>query len=264
MAPPLVEVFSDPTYSVHTRDEALLYLALEGGETAKSIILAAHATPPEDEDDYLFTRGLLGLMLLDDVDLLKHQIANSLEHFDIEALAACLVGSSDPKGKEIAERLTTHPTAKVRQAVAGARASVGTTSDNEVQNVLETIRTTTRRLYSIGSYFSRLQIRRSVHVVLYRAKSKTGLDFYSYIRCDQRQFEKMAADYRNKLACEDASEYGEVVYTRLGNEPDAEAERFLADYLKGMNDRFGKSAALAGTMANEPRSQKNDTVSDDA
>lgn len=71
-------------------------------------------------------------------------------------------------------------------------------------------------------------------IVLYRAVSGDGREFYAYIRCNEKQSRKMKADFLNKTACTDVSEYGEVIYTRLGKNPNEAAKEFLAEYLKNM------------------------------
>lgn len=72
-------------------------------------------------------------------------------------------------------------------------------------------------------------------VVLYRAVSRDGEDFYAYIRCDEKQYHKMKSDFMTRTPCKDVADYGEILYTGFGKEPDAEAEKFLADYLKDNN-----------------------------
>lgn len=72
-------------------------------------------------------------------------------------------------------------------------------------------------------------------VVLYRAVSKDGEDFYAYIRCNEKQYHKMKSDFMTRAACKDVADYGEVVYTGFGKEPDEAAEKFLAEYLKDNN-----------------------------
>ena len=70
--------------------------------------------------------------------------------------------------------------------------------------------------------------------MLYRATSRDGQDFYAYIRCNEKQAHKMKHDFMTRTPCSDASEYGEVLYTGIGKEPDDEAKNFLAEYLKNM------------------------------
>ena len=66
MAVPLGFIFSQDRYVNDERDEALLYLGLVGTSDATSILVkAADTPPPTNENDYLYARGLFGLLLLD-------------------------------------------------------------------------------------------------------------------------------------------------------------------------------------------------------
>lgn len=69
------------------------------------------------------------------------------------------------------------------------------------------------------------------NVVLYRAATSDGQDFYAYIRCDEKQYHKIKHDFMTKTPCKETSDYGEVIYTRFGKEPDEEAKQFLSEYL---------------------------------
>ena|GEM_PF-3485555 len=69
-------------------------------------------------------------------------------------------------------------------------------------------------------------------IVLYRAVCGDGREFYAYIRCNEKQVRKMKADFLSKTACSDVVEYGEVIYTGLGNNPDEVGKEFLAEYIK--------------------------------
>ncbi len=86
----------------------------------------------------------------------------------------------------------------------------------------------------MGTFASVIRQKSSNNVVLYRAVSKDGENFYAYIRCDEKQYHKMKHDFMTKSICQDVKDYGEVLYVALGTEPDEEAEKFLADYLKNM------------------------------
>lgn len=86
----------------------------------------------------------------------------------------------------------------------------------------------------MGSFAATIRKQASNNVVLYRAVSAGGEDFYAYIRCNEKQFHKMRQDFITRTSCKDVQDYGEVIYTAMGKEPDAEAEAFLAEYLKNM------------------------------
>lgn len=87
----------------------------------------------------------------------------------------------------------------------------------------------------MGTFASVIQKKASNNVVLYRAVSRDGRDFYAYIRCDEKQYHKMKHDFMTQNVCTDVKDYGEVLYTAYGKEPDAQAEKFLADYLRDMH-----------------------------
>lgn len=71
-------------------------------------------------------------------------------------------------------------------------------------------------------------------ILLYRAVSKDGQDFYAYIRCNEKQYHKVKQDFIDKKSCVDAAEYGEVIYVEFGKEPDEKAKKILSDYIKIM------------------------------
>lgn len=65
-------------------------------------------------------------------------------------------------------------------------------------------------------------------IVLYRARSRDGREFYAYIRCSERQYHAMKRDFKTDTPCGDAAAYGEVLYLASGTEPDEAARAFLA------------------------------------
>ena len=71
-------------------------------------------------------------------------------------------------------------------------------------------------------------------VILYRATTKDGQDFYAYIRCNEKQARKMKQDFLEKTPCRDVADYGEVIYKTFGKNPDEKAKNFLSEYLKNM------------------------------
>lgn len=80
--------------------------------------------------------------------------------------------------------------------------------------------------------FAALLSEKGSKIVLYKALAADGRDFYAYIRCNEKQFFKMKRDYETGAPCENARDYGEIMYLRYGREPDAEAEAFLKEYLE--------------------------------
>ena len=98
--------FEDTSQPEDLRDEALVYLALLGNDFARDKIETAADTDPIDkENEYLYLRGVFGLLLLDDVELLAKQIEKALPHADLSAYAFGLAGSRNPRGMEILIRL---------------------------------------------------------------------------------------------------------------------------------------------------------------
>jgi hypothetical protein len=107
-------------YTTERRSEAILYLAMTGTPEAADELMDFADTPDEEEDDILYSRGLFGLLYLDDVDILAAQIRKRLPHSDLKAYAFGLAGSSDPRGRNLLEELCEDPDTKVREAARAA------------------------------------------------------------------------------------------------------------------------------------------------
>jgi hypothetical protein len=122
MVEPLGQMYKGAEYVEDDRDEAVLYLGLIGTPEAASIVTEGADTPPFEDDDYLYGRGIFGLLLLDDVDLIAKQIRKSMPHSDLKAYAYGLAGSRDPRGRLLLEELRTDPNQRIRDAVAAALA----------------------------------------------------------------------------------------------------------------------------------------------
>jgi energy-coupling factor transporter ATP-binding protein EcfA2 len=120
MVQPLRSLFTNEKHSKDKRDEALVYLGLIGTSEVISILIEAADTPRPEKDDYLYVRGLFGLLLLDNVDVLAEQIRKSLPHSDLNAYAYGLAGSRDPRGRVLLEQLRNHSNERIRTAVAKA------------------------------------------------------------------------------------------------------------------------------------------------
>jgi hypothetical protein len=120
MIQPLRVLFTSSKYAGDERDEALVYLGLIGTAEVAPILVAAADTPPVANDEYLYSRGLFGLLLLDDVDVLAAQIRKALSHSDLNAYAYGLAGSRDPRGRVLLEEMEDHPDERIRTAVAKA------------------------------------------------------------------------------------------------------------------------------------------------
>ena len=122
MVPPLRELFRAGTRPFHNddRDEAMLYLAFVADAEAVDVLVEAANTPPEPDDDYLYTRGLFGLLLVDDVARLARQLDDALPHADLAAYAYGLAGSRDPRGRELLTQRRNDANPRIRTAVAKA------------------------------------------------------------------------------------------------------------------------------------------------
>jgi Clp amino terminal domain, pathogenicity island component len=119
MVPPLQFLFSHPKYASESRDAALIYLSLMGSSEVISMLIQA-ADTPQSEDDYLYSRGLFGLLLIDNVNVLTEQLRKALPHADLNAYAFGLAGSCDPQGRVLLETMKNHSNERVRTAIKTA------------------------------------------------------------------------------------------------------------------------------------------------
>jgi hypothetical protein len=125
---PLVEMFQRSEAWEPERSEAMFYLALEGSDRAVAALIEAANTDPEagenakeaSNSEFLYSRGLFGLLLLDDVDVLAGQIEKQMPHSDLNAYAFGLAGSRNPRGLEILSEFRTHEAPAVRKAAEAA------------------------------------------------------------------------------------------------------------------------------------------------
>jgi hypothetical protein len=121
---PLRSLFLDPANSLDDRDEAMLYLAMSGVPGTSQILVQAADTVPVGKDDYLHTRGVLGLLLLDDIDILAQQLRKDLAHADPRPYAFGLAGSVDLRGRDYLEQLSKSGSRRSRDAVSKALSTV--------------------------------------------------------------------------------------------------------------------------------------------
>jgi energy-coupling factor transporter ATP-binding protein EcfA2 len=98
------------------RDEALIYLGMIGTPEVIDIIVEAADTPPYEKDDYAYSRGLFGLLLIDNVDAITRQMYKASPHADLNAYAFGLAGSADPRGRDVLLHLKKHQNARIQQA----------------------------------------------------------------------------------------------------------------------------------------------------
>lgn len=121
MVPGLRFSFLNSILATARRDEALVYLGLVGGPVVAKLLIEA-ADTDQTADEYLNGRGLFGLLLLDDADVLGAQLRKAPPHGDLNAYACGLAGSCDPRGRALLEQIaqeTTDPrvTAAARRAL---------------------------------------------------------------------------------------------------------------------------------------------------
>jgi len=120
MVDSLCYLFRGEEFDEDSRDEALVYLSLIGNSEVARTLIEAADTSPVGNDDYLYLRGLFGLLLLDNVDILSEQLRKDLGHSDLNAYAYGLAGSRDPRGRVLLEELSNDTNERVRTAVAKA------------------------------------------------------------------------------------------------------------------------------------------------
>lgn len=120
MVGPLSSLLDDTQHPVSTRDEAVVYLGMIGTVEAAAPLIAAADTPPEGDDDYRYVRGLLGLLLVDNVDVLATQIHKALPHSDLAAYAYGLAGSRDERGVAMLQRMAEHDDRRIRAAATNS------------------------------------------------------------------------------------------------------------------------------------------------
>ena len=116
MVPPLQFLFSHPKYDSVSRDAALILLSLMGSSEVISMLIQA----ADGKDDYLYERGLFGLLLIDNVNVLAEQLHKALPYADLNAYAYGLAGSRDPQGRVLLEKMKNHPNERVRTAIENA------------------------------------------------------------------------------------------------------------------------------------------------
>ncbi|NJL41019.1 MAG: hypothetical protein HC899_33030 [Leptolyngbyaceae cyanobacterium SM1_4_3] len=116
MIPPLKFLFTNSKYALESRDAALIYLSLMSSPEVISMLIQA----ADGEDDYLYARGLFGLLLIDNVNVLAEQLRKALPHADLDVYAYGLAGSRDPQGRVLLETMKNHSNERVRTAIANA------------------------------------------------------------------------------------------------------------------------------------------------
>lgn len=116
MVPPLQFLFTNSKYALESRDAALIYLSLIGSPEVISMLIQV----ADGQDDYLYGRGLFGLVLIDNVNVLANQLHKALPQADLHGYAFGLAGSRDPQGRVLLEKMKIHANERVRTAIENA------------------------------------------------------------------------------------------------------------------------------------------------
>jgi hypothetical protein len=120
MAPALRAMLFSTRFDDNARSEAAVYLAMISTPEAVDALREAADTPPEGKEDLLYSRGLFGLLYVDNVDVLAGQIRKSLPHSDSSAYAAGLAGSQDPRGKSVLQQFLQDSNSSISRAAQKA------------------------------------------------------------------------------------------------------------------------------------------------
>lgn len=226
MVPPLGDTFRDNSQPEEYRDEAWAYLAMIGDAAARDIIESAADESLAGGDDYLRFRGFLGLLLLDDVELLAKQIRKMQPDTDLFAYAYGMGGSRDPRGISLLQELREDPDERIsnaaKKALAKPWASLG---DPEPGAATSSV--SERLLSSVET----LKLRTSKLIMTYRARDERSNDFFAYILSDEAGVRRMKSDFLGQIAGA-AKDYGEVIYADFVKDPDDKAKDFLKKWLK--------------------------------
>ncbi len=118
MVGPLGFMLTSEKFSGEERDEALVYLAFIRTSSVIPILTRAADSLAGEGNEYLHGQGVLGLLLLDDVEGLLHQMRKDLPPGDLSAYAYGLAGSRDGRGRVALEQLRRNWSPQIR-AIAG-------------------------------------------------------------------------------------------------------------------------------------------------
>ncbi len=123
MIRPLTFLFTNPKYTKADRDEALIYLAMiDMPQTAPVLVLAADLILKNNnpQDDYYPSRGLFGLLLLDDINVLAEQMLKNPPDTYMFPYAYGLAGSRNPQGRVLLEKMKNCSNERVCNAIENA------------------------------------------------------------------------------------------------------------------------------------------------
>jgi hypothetical protein len=123
MLRPLTFLFTSSQYTEADRDEALIYLAmLDIPQAASVLVLAADLILKNNnpQDEYYPGRGLLGLLLFDDINILAEQMLKNPPASYMLPYAYGLAGSRDPQGRVLLEQMKNNSNERIRAAIKNA------------------------------------------------------------------------------------------------------------------------------------------------
>ncbi|MGI2909595.1 hypothetical protein [Tolypothrix sp. VBCCA 56010] len=126
MIRPLTFLFTNAKYTEEDRNEALIYLAMiDVPQVLPVMVLAADLILKNNNHfgDYYPSRGLFGLLLLDNVNVLAEQMLKNPPDDFMLPYAYGLAGSRDPRGQAMLQQMRKHPNKNIRTAVEAALAA---------------------------------------------------------------------------------------------------------------------------------------------
>jgi hypothetical protein len=119
MTPYLHKIAKSSLYTNLERFEAMFYLAaINNPEAVEALV--GFADTPEDEDEFLYSRGLFTLLYLDNVEILANQIRKKRPHSDLHAYAYGMAGSADLRGREMLVAMLGEGDPKIRSVAEKA------------------------------------------------------------------------------------------------------------------------------------------------
>lgn len=123
MIRPLMFLFTNQKYMEADRDEALIYLAMiDMPEVGRFLVQAADLILEQNdsENDYYPSRGLFGLLLFDDINILAEQMLKNPPIHYMSPYAHGLAGSRNVQGQSMLEKMKNHSNQRVRTAIESA------------------------------------------------------------------------------------------------------------------------------------------------
>jgi hypothetical protein len=208
------------------RDESFIYLALIGDDYARQMMETSVDTLDMEDDQFLYLRGICGLLLIDDVDLLAKRIKKALPHEDLVAYAYGLAGSRDPRGEELLIEFEADANQRIASAARNALSRKWLSPGKKYEPKGDMAKISGRILGFVEEYI----LSNSNLVMTYRAVDERSRDFFAYISCGREGVVKMKQDYTDQKS-RAARDYGEVIYADFLKDPDEKAVEFLKKWV---------------------------------